>query len=634
MAHFVEQYIHAIKQCEDYDILASELTTCIMKNLVNHVTTDIKEAIDRLNLNTPYYRFMRTLVWAASVSDHTETSLNILRYFCNKITKEYDTLTMEPDEFSLMVITICADDKHFLYKVTDDRKFELYNTLASWYLVRTNDDMNDPFVRQAILASMNLILNGKITMQELDYEFKKIYGDIHLNDTNNNARKVNYLVRPFQALFINIIQNMDQPKLLSDISLTDWRNQIEESMSQKARIYEKKFGSKGPYEVYYTFVNDMIWGFKYLNDELSKTGYTNIENPIVGNYLLNFLRVIHQAYSEHNLKFNEIEIMIRDALQIFYDSYAVTYTARGIINEIMASYCSSGEFEDSLVKDEYLAAIKTFLNQDEAFKLWSMNDCEDKQAYALHDRVYATYVDCYINNNLVSEEIDPLELNYERKVEVVTEAKSEQWKYDEDQPEEDKDNESEEENSYDGPEIQASQSNKGYRRSSKKQADAERKIYGAYKNYKDNEQKVDSQLSKMLSAAKRAFSQDKTEEIIEGKKFTPIGLLKKILVSAAIFNYSKIAGFVYLIVSHTISKKRTEKQKKEILLQIETELKMLDEKIEDARGDGNRKAKYALMRTKAELERARDKIRYNLTATKEDMRTARSYISNDSRDNL
>ena len=157
-------------------------------------------------------------------------------------------------------------------------------------------------------------------------------------------------------------------------------------------------------------------------------------------------------------------------------------------------------------------------------------------------------------------------------------------------------------------------------------SNASKKIYGAYKKYKDNEAKVDSQLTKMLNSAKRAFSQDKTEEIIEGKKFTPIGLLKRILVTGAIFSYSKVAGFVYLLVRHTLSKKRTTKQKQEILIQLDTEIKLLDEKIEDARADGNRNAKYALMRTRAELERAKNKIKYGLSATKSDMRTARDVV--------
>lgn len=622
MAHFIEQYIHSINRCDDYDLLACELSLCIRKNIVNHVSTNIKEAIDRLNLNTPYYKFMKSLVWAATASDHTETSLNLLRYFCNKITKDYDALTLEPDEFSLMVITICADDKHFLNKVPDDRKFELYNTLARWYLVRTKDDMVDPFLRQSILASMNLILNGKITMQELDFEMKKIYGDINVADIGTDkAHQVNELIRPFQALFINITQNTDQLNLLNQISFTEWYDRIHEEIQNKAHLYEKKFTSKNSYESYYVFLNDMIWGFKSLNDNLSKTGYSNIENPVVGEYLLNFLRVIHQAYSEYNLSTNEIAIMLRDAYQIYYNSFAVQDTVKSLIYSIIGSYCQSGIHEEIFVQGEYLVAIKSFLQQDEAFKLWASTQyIRDSQVFNLSDRVIATYANCYIKNTL--------DIEFDSEPVVVTEAKSNKDEY-----LNEADN-IEDESHYDGPKIEATQSTKGYSRSSKKQADAERRIYGAYKNYKNNEAKVDSQLTKMLAAAKRAFTPDKTEEIIEGKKFTPIGLLKKILITGAIFNYSKIAGFAYLLVSHTISKKRTVKQKREILLQIETELKMMDEKIEDARSDGNRKAKYALMRTKGELERARDKIKYNLTATKEDMRVARRYINNDKRDNL
>ena len=61
-------------------------------------------------------------------------------------------------------------------------------------------------------------------------------------------------------------------------------------------------------------------------------------------------------------------------------------------------------------------------------------------------------------------------------------------------------------------------------------------------------------------------------------------------------------------------------------MELETEIKLLEEKIDDARGDGNRQAKYALMRTKAELERARDRIRYNLNASYQDMQSAKETI--------
>ena len=175
--------------------------------------------------------------------------------------------------------------------------------------------------------------------------------------------------------------------------------------------------------------------------------------------------------------------------------------------------------------------------------------------------------------------------------------------------------------------ISSSLSNKGYSKFSKKQADGQRKIYNAYKKYKNAEDKVDSQLSKMLSAAKRAFiGQTTEEEIIEGKKFTPIGLLKRVLRTAAVFSFGKVSGFIYLVVSHALNKKRTDAKRREILAQIEEEIAMLDEKIADATADGNRKAKYALMRTRSELNRAKNKIKYHLTATQNDIRRAKSFI--------
>ena len=632
MAHFVEQYTHMLRRCEDYDSLSNAITNCISNNVINSVSTDIKEAIDRLGINTPYYKFMKTMVWASSVSDHTETSLNLLRYFCNKITKEFDSMTYEPDEFSLMVLTICADDKQFLTKVTDDRKLELYNTISNWYLCTTNEDKLDDGLQIYILTSFNLILNGKISMQELDWEFRHLYENIRESDVGTaKAHRVNEIIRPFQAILINIIQNINQKELLNEISLKEWQDHIYDIVKTKSLIYEKKFNNGISSKEYAVLLNDALWAFKMFNDDLVSTGYNNIENAVVGRFILCTLETVHRCYSQNNMKPTEVSILLRDAKQIFYNSYAVAMNARNIIDNIFAQYCESGEYEDTLVKGEYFSAIKAFLHQDEAFRLWAAITDNDKMS--IRDRVYATYVDAYMNkidpsNVFATITNDDLEVNREIKPEVVTEAKSERW---DPNSEDDQD---EPETEYDGPEIEAKQSTKGYKRSSKLQADSERKIYKAYKKYKDNEAKVDSQLSKMLGAAKKAFTQDKTEEIIEGKKFTPLGLLKKILLTAAIFNYSKIAGFVYLIVSHTISKKRTDKQKREILLQIETEIKMIDEKIEDARGDGNRKAKYALMRTKAELIRARDKIKYNLTATKEDMKVAKAYIENDSRDNL
>ena len=122
MAHFVEQYTRAIQTSDDYEMLTHQIEIGISKNVLNHVSTDIKEAIDRLNVDTPFHDFIKMMVWASTVSDHTETSLNLLKYFCNKVVSQFDSLSFELDEYSLMVVAICADDKSFINKISDDRK--------------------------------------------------------------------------------------------------------------------------------------------------------------------------------------------------------------------------------------------------------------------------------------------------------------------------------------------------------------------------------------------------------------------------------------------------------------------------------------------------------------------------------
>jgi hypothetical protein len=678
MAQFLEQYIHRIKSCEDYDSLASTIDICISKNVINHLSIELKDAIDSLELNTPYTNFVKSLVWSSTVSDHSEASLNILRYFCNKVASEFDSLLLPLDDFTFMVVAICADDKSFISKMSSEKKDVLINTLSKWYLTDIADDKDVPIIMEQMRLSIDLILQGK-SMEELDFYFKNKY-EIDISYDN-----VNRIIRPFQALFINIAQNIDQETLLHQINVDEWENAIRDKMNEIAARYSKT--SKGEFSpcFYRMFIHDTLLGFEMLNNKLASTGYTNIANPVVGEFLLGFLNVLHYYYNDGNFDTNIISSLLNDAKTIFYSNFAVSEPSRYIINTIITTYTSSGDFEDSLLRGDFFEALKFHLRSDELFKLW-LENTENTKHKSLPDRVYATYVHHYL-----SPELEAIEQMFnidssEEILEVATEASKSKLKskikrngresmdddnnddqetdrnrsnkYPEDEQNEDSDNEQDDQNDenyqnddeeyqdendesqddndeeYDGPEIDAKQSNKGYKRASKKQSDGERKIYGAYKKYKNNEAKVDSQLSKMLSSAKRAFTPDKTEEIIEGKKFSPIGLLKKILVTAAIFNYNKVAGFVYLLVSHTINKKRTIKQKNEILIQIETELKMMDEKIEDARGDGNRKAKYALMRTKAELERARDKIKYNLTATKQDMKIAKKYVNNDYRDNV
>ena len=151
---------------------------------------------------------------------------------------------------------------------------------------------------------------------------------------------------------------------------------------------------------------------------------------------------------------------------------------------------------------------------------------------------------------------------------------------------------------------------------------AESAITKGYNTYKRNEMQVDNQLGKIISAAKKGFIGDTRTEIIEGKEFSPITLLKRVLRTAAVFHFSKIGGLLYILVGKVMKGKAYVTERKKMLLELEEEIEIIAEKIEDAKSDNNRKAKYNLMRTKKELENARDRIKFGITADKKSDITA------------
>ena len=62
-------------------------------------------------------------------------------------------------------------------------------------------------------------------------------------------------------------------------------------------------------------------------------------------------------------------------------------------------------------------------------------------------------------------------------------------------------------------------------------------------------------------------------------------------------------------------------------MELETEIELITEKIEDARGDGNREAKYAMMRTKKELEHALTRIKYGMEADRKSVSGAKALLN-------
>jgi hypothetical protein len=67
-----------------------------------------------------------------------------------------------------------------------------------------------------------------------------------------------------------------------------------------------------------------------------------------------------------------------------------------------------------------------------------------------------------------------------------------------------------------------------------------------------------------------------------------------------------------LLGARALSKSTEVREKRRIMLDLETELKITREKIEDAKGDNAKEQKYQLMRIEAQLEKEIFRIKHGL----------------------
>ena len=93
-----------------------------------------------------------------------------------------------------------------------------------------------------------------------------------------------------------------------------------------------------------------------------------------------------------------------------------------------------------------------------------------------------------------------------------------------------------------------------------------------------------------------------------------IGILTAGSVVAAVFNplMSAIITAIGIMGKMAYDKNRTAKERQQVQTDLETELKIVREKIEDAKGDNARKQKYELMRIEAKLEKEVNRVKYGL----------------------
>ena len=117
------------------------------------------------------------------------------------------------------------------------------------------------------------------------------------------------------------------------------------------------------------------------------------------------------------------------------------------------------------------------------------------------------------------------------------------------------------------------------------------------------------------------FTQDqKREKIITGKNTIRLSkVLKQIIgliVAGGLIKSSPLIGagvtIIGLLGARALSKATEQREKRRIMLDLETELKITREKIEDAKGDNAKEQKYQLMRIEAQLEKEIFRIKHGL----------------------
>ena len=150
------------------------------------------------------------------------------------------------------------------------------------------------------------------------------------------------------------------------------------------------------------------------------------------------------------------------------------------------------------------------------------------------------------------------------------------------------------------------------------------KGYSAYKTFLNNAKPIDSQLDKLSVSMKNMVMGNKRKEIIEGKEYTPWTLVKKLLGGYMIFNVSKTIFFLGLLTRFVLGDQCSKRERRKIVSELTTEIELLDEKIEDAKTAGDNKAKYEMMRTRAELKKTLTQIKAGLQ-TADDKATKKTY---------
>lgn len=110
--------------------------------------------------------------------------------------------------------------------------------------------------------------------------------------------------------------------------------------------------------------------------------------------------------------------------------------------------------------------------------------------------------------------------------------------------------------------------------------------------------------------------EDRKKRIIQGGFRAQVWKWLKIAVRSGFIGWAinPLMGAITAIGLAAIDKGTDARTKRDILKELETEIKICEEKIEDSKSEAKKREKYQLMRLKAKLEKEYERIKYNLGA--------------------
>lgn len=154
-------------------------------------------------------------------------------------------------------------------------------------------------------------------------------------------------------------------------------------------------------------------------------------------------------------------------------------------------------------------------------------------------------------------------------------------------------------------------------RYTKKTADAKSvglTIGHAFSIFNQQKDQIEKQIDNGYNALKDVLfgAKEVRTAVVEGKKFSITSLIKKLLGFMCLFSFGKVRAILFLITRAVARGKIRKAERRRIIQDIEEELALIDEKINDASADGDRKAKYALMRSRSQLQHALERIKYGM----------------------